>query len=553
MEKGEHLKEALRTSLDRIRANTALTDHMEQLKQKRQSVELAAREASEKMKQHYRNVTSKLSEVLHKQYNVIDDLKRKQMREIDGEERRMNGTIQLMEGRKAEIYNMMHQPVSPSFIQVCKENLAWAASYQGKWKGPVTTWKQTVFIPPEAPSTHNNEYLDHCERFILGHFVNEDMEERRKRESIERRNAEETRRYYSSPFSGIPYSQNNYHRSDSVSVGSTLRYNDPDEYATQYTASNRVGSVTSQAELYSNTYEDDSTIVPNETDAIYEEVTPHANLSFPPNVIYERPAPSSPGYVRPRNPVTQLPPASTENSSPRRKPPKLYKDLISYTDRKSFRLKVISDVVIKEFSIWLCGWSRNVVGNNDTVLLNIDAESSKVLFKTKRTNSSADLPTILVPYKEDLLLTMKGGHKVYCFSEKTHCITKVYDDNSLRIKAMCCNDEFVYFLDTKSNPCVRRLSSDFDRSDFCSVVGEDTRNYDMDMCTLGDTIFISTAKPMASVKALRQNQVTWQVNNYTNPLLTPHFDPCSVAASVTGDIFVADRGTNKVRALCSII
>ena len=564
VEKGEYLKETLRTSLDRMKIGSELIKLIKQLEQKRTKVELSAKEASEQMKQHHRNVTSKLSEILHKQHNVIDNQKRKQMREIDEEERTIYDIVQRMEIRKEDISNHLRQPVSSKFIQQCKEDLAWAESYHSKWKGPTTMWKQSVFVLPEAPPVDSSEYLDHCERFIIGYFafVCEDMEERRNEESVEKRNKEETRIY------NTPSNAQNDRPFDSVSVDSTLDYNDPDEYATQYTASYAGRSVTSQKDLHSNLYEDMSSIVSRENNGkgIYEEV--EVNPSSPPNEPHERPTPSSCEYVRHRNEAEQLPPASAQNvpseyvnyrngaaqllpeparnvSSPR-KLPKLSKDLISIKDRRVFHLRIISDVAIKEFSMWLCGWSRNVVGKNVTVLMSIDSISLAAQFKTKRTNRDANLPTILAPFKDCLLFTKKGGNKVYSYSESKHSITKVCDNDSFRIKAMCCTDEHIYIMDTKSYPCVRVFNTDFQLGTSTSL-DQDTRSCDMDMCVVENTIFISTAKPVASVKALRQGQVVWQVNAYTRPQLTQDFDPCSVAASVTGDVFVADRGTDKVR------
>ena len=239
-----------------------------------------------------------------------------------------------------------------------------------------------------------------------------------------------------------------------------------------------------------------------------------------------------------------------ENASSPRRLQELSTELISYTERKKLHLKVISDVVLKDFSMWGCGWSRNVFGKNDTVLLNIDAESLEVQFKTKRTNRNADLQTIMAPFRDFLLFTSQGGHKMYSFNEKSRHTKKVYEDDSLRIKAMCCTDEHIYVMDTKSNPCVRVFNSEFKLGYVISIGDKDTRNCHMDMCIVDNTIFISTPKPVASVKALRQNQIIWQANSTTIPGLTLHFDPCSVASSVTGDVLVADRGTNKVCALC---
>ena len=545
-EMGAHLKEQLQKSLEEL---TVQRDH---LKQNRENVEFAARKASDQMNQHYRTVTSKLSEVLHKQNSVINDKKRKQMREITDRERRIYDTIQILERRKADF---LPQDVSPKVIEQCKKDLVAAESYQGERKESPTIWKQALFIPPYAPSTYSSEYLDHCERFILGYFGNEDVGATKKKTSIKRKSTDdiEGSSHYSSYIPNIDYTAHWYPRSGSGSTSDTLRYNDPDEYATQYTTSYRAESVKSRRSLYDNKYEDTSTIVPhkNNMEAIYEEVPPHDNLSFPPH--YERPVPSSPGYVRHRNEDDQLPPSPVENAFPQLKLPELSNDLISYTDRRIVHLKVISDVVIKEFSMWLCGWSKNVVGKNDTVLMNIDTKSLKVQFKTKRRNSDAHLPTILVPFKEYLLFAKKGGHKVYCFSEKKHAIFKRYNDKSVRIKAMCCTDENIYIIDTKFNPCVRVLNSDFQPGALTSVGDEDTRNCDMDMCAVANTIFISTTKPMASVKALRQNQVVWQVNTYNHPLLTPNFDPCSATALVTGDVLVADKGTDKVRTYVNFL
>ena len=259
---------------------------MEHLRQKRRNVEMAAGKASEQMRQHYRSVTSKLSEVLTKQYNVIDNLKRKQMREIDDEERRIDGIIQRMEKRKADIHNLLHQDVSPMFIQQCKKDMAWAVSNQDEWKrSALLTWKQTVFVPPEAPPIHSREYLGHCERSILVYFINTDIGEKMTSEFTESKRGEITRYPYSSDFSGAANMQSSYHKPDSMSLSSTLIYNDNDEYATQYSASDRAGSVTSQMGMYSTTYNNIKKHEGTEDKTpIYEQITPHSSLAFPPNV-----------------------------------------------------------------------------------------------------------------------------------------------------------------------------------------------------------------------------------------------------------------------------
>ena len=295
-EKGELLREELRTSVDRMKAESGLIEQAEQLQEMRHVIEFAATEASNQIKQYHRNVTRKLMEVLRKQYITFDDQKEKQMREIDDEEKRICDIIQQMDSRKADIYSYLHQAVSPKFIRQCKEDLAWAASYQDhqdKWKEPNTVWKQSVFVPPEAPSMCSSDYLDHCEKFILGYFdfVYRDMEERRKEESANKRNREETR---ISSLSLSPSFDNaqNYRRFDSVD---TLHSNDRDEYATQYTASYGGRSVTSQNV---NLYEDVSTIVLHETnnDTLYEEVGPQIIRPFLSNVPQRR-APSSSEYI----------------------------------------------------------------------------------------------------------------------------------------------------------------------------------------------------------------------------------------------------------------
>ena len=62
-------------------------------------------------------------------------------------------------------------------------------------------------------------------------------------------------------------------------------------------------------------------------------------------------------------------------------------------------------------------------------------------------------------------------------------------------------------------------------------------------------IIVSVSVPRASVRAVNQSQgVLWELDCRSRPdLLSPEFNPCSVSSSVSGNIFILDRGTEKVR------
>ena len=60
-------------------------------------------------------------------------------------------------------------------------------------------------------------------------------------------------------------------------------------------------------------------------------------------------------------------------------------------------------------------------------------------------------------------------------------------------------------------------------------------------------VVISTSIPSPSVRAVSQtHRLIWELNYRTSTQIDIRFNPCSVTASESGDVFIADRGKNRV-------
>ena len=62
-------------------------------------------------------------------------------------------------------------------------------------------------------------------------------------------------------------------------------------------------------------------------------------------------------------------------------------------------------------------------------------------------------------------------------------------------------------------------------------------------------IIVSASLPNGNVRALDHDGViVWQIDAKSHPELKPGFDPCAVASAPSGQIYVADKGTNTVQS-----
>ena len=231
-------------------------------------------------------------------------------------------------------------------------------------------------------------------------------------------------------------------------------------------------------------------------------------------------------------------------------------ELISITNINIFEgshLKTFSSVLFSVNSLWICGWNKNWRQAKTTVLLNVDLPEYNVLAKEKKTDSNADLPTIMVPHGDNIIFTMKGGNEIFSLNTKTKTFRVIYTRPKLKVAAMCGGDYNLFLLDRKELGHIKILDSSFEAIAKITTGLWDYKGCDIDMCLVKEsssshTIVISTSFPKSSVRAVNQQSAIWMIDCNREPL-DALFNPCSVSSSLTGSIFVADRGKDKVCVL----
>ena len=245
--------------------------------------------------------------------------------------------------------------------------------------------------------------------------------------------------------------------------------------------------------------------------------------------------------------------------------PNLTIEIMSKTSLKHFKgtnLKIFFSALFQGNSMWICGWSRNVLGNNDTVLLNVEVPGYNVVLKEKKRDPKAELPTIMFPHEDSILFAKRGGNEIFGFNTQTHKYKRMASFADLALAAMCGAGEEVYFLDSKSPEHIRILDSSLRFSGMIPTGLGKVKECSMDMCLVAGsfsfpssagskdhTIILSVSVPHASVRAVNHyHGVLWQLDCRSRPdRLDLTFNPCSVSSTSSGDIYVADRGTDRVR------
>ena len=271
-------------------------------------------------------------------------------------------------------------------------------------------------------------------------------------------------------------------------------------------------------------------------------------------------------------------------------------ELLSYVNLEKFEgshLKIFSSAFFSNESMWICGWNKNLIGNNDTVLMNVEIPDYTTIMKQKKGDPKAELPTIMIRFRDVILFAKKGGKEIYSFNPKSKKFKRVFGTSDLTIAAMCSSNERVFILNPKQADYIRVLDSRFQAEGKIPTGLGDVRGCEIDICLIGDhqhsapstpsssqsrvsspvdynqfgfqspaefnrsssfrdkhtidnTIVICTSNPHASLRAVSQMEgVVWQIDSRTNPELGSEFNPCSVSASETGDIYFADSSTDK--------
>ena len=243
-------------------------------------------------------------------------------------------------------------------------------------------------------------------------------------------------------------------------------------------------------------------------------------------------------------------------------------EMVSKASLKNFTgtgIKIFFNALFQGDSMWICGWNKNIFGIDDTVLLNVDIPGYNVRLKQKKRDPKAELPTIMFPHEDSILFAKRGGNEIFGFNTQTHKFKRIASFADLALAAMCGDGDEVYLLDNKSPEHIRILDSSLR---FCGMIPTGlgkVKAYTMDMCLIrkrsslpssadfhasneNHAIILSVSVPHALVRAVNQSHgILWQLDCRSRPLALL-FDPYSVSSTTSGDIFVADRRTDRVRS-----
>ena len=163
----------------------------------------------------------------------------------------------------------------------------------------------------------------------------------------------------------------------------------------------------------------------------------------------------------------------------------------------------------------------------------------------------------MVPYRDYILFAKKGGNQLFSFNTQSHDFKQIRSD--LSITALCCSNNYVYILSQKNQDYIKILDFQFQTSGNIPSLIEKGKNCNFDMCMFpamqtslqsklrAHALVICKSTPVGYVRKLdRSDGKVWQIDSKSHPQLTQKFCPCSVTASTSGSIFVADRAMHKV-------
>ena len=262
--------------------------------------------------------------------------------------------------------------------------------------------------------------------------------------------------------------------------------------------------------------------------------------------------------------------------------PRTTATLWTKTDTKhfeSFRLKTFFSALFRGDSMWICGWNQNRVFTNDTVLVHVKVPDYKLVKKHKIADRQAHEQTIICPFGESILFAKKGGSKIFNFNTQSHIFKDVFTRSKLTITALCSTGKHIFILDNTRPQDIQIFDSSFQPEGKIPTGLENVKDCDVDMCLINDKdgkylsmflssaatqpekgtsasqasghaakiVVISTSMPLPSVRAVSQtHRLIWELNCRTSTQIDIQFDPCSVTASESRDVFIADRGTDRV-------
>ena len=221
-------------------------------------------------------------------------------------------------------------------------------------------------------------------------------------------------------------------------------------------------------------------------------------------------------------------------------------------------------------SIWICGWTKEA-GFNYTAFYNVEVPDYNVLDKKQKSDPAGRKPTITCSLGQFILFAKKDSRELHSFDGRQFSTMKL---NAPIVTDMCFSNKYIYIFDGRYPHEITFFEPHSNRSGKIKTEFTNVEKCDVHMCVITDqatedvegspkpptsgdqqevtneTVVLSCSRPHACVRAVNQaHGVLWQLDCRTHPnLLDFSFNPCSVSSSEAGDVFIADRGSDKVNS-----
>ena len=207
--------------------------------------------------------------------------------------------------------------------------------------------------------------------------------------------------------------------------------------------------------------------------------------------------------------------------------------------------------MFKGDSIWASSWTKDFLGSISTVFLNINCPNYKVIAKKKKKLLGSCCPDFMFFSGDFIFFGEKMGKTIYQFNTVSHKFNQVAVFPILSIVALCGNEAHIYILDKNGTHHIRVYDLNFDPVCKIATGLVQAGNNDVDMCltswddTMQHTVAICSIHP-PSVCVVNEDGIIWLLHYGQCP---ENFSPCSITSSADGQIYIADRGTDKVSTI----
>ena len=158
------------------------------------------------------------------------------------------------------------------------------------------------------------------------------------------------------------------------------------------------------------------------------------------------------------------------------------------------------------------------------------------------------------------IICQKSAKQVYGINTQSGTFIQAYGSSKLRIAAMCCKQSHLYVIGKEEPEFIRVLDSSFYHTGNIASTHQHVNLDDVDMSVVSsvnqqkhqthtdvvnDVIVISKTSPNGFVRVINRTEgVVWQLDDKVTPCFEGHFNPCSVSASASGDIYCRKKYIN---------